>query len=414
MPLSELTDSAAVRRAVEEFDAIGREAFLKRYECAQSKSYFLLYRGKTYDSKAIVIAAFVHQHGRRPEGKVSPGQEGAVAVLKRLGFTMAEAKPPWHEDEMVLALHTYLAHRGEYLSKRHPAIVQLSDRLRRLAPIRGMVVVAPFRNVAGIEQQVGMFHTLDPKSEHEGRGTPSKLHVAVWDEYSRSPRKLGLRAHQVLNELEAGPRPRSPTKAPTSHVRDRGAARRIERSMIHPDALDAPYKRIRVARAPRVVVAEWKNLDDLDRGTEAHEVARSSLRDHLLAAGFEVHQGTKGEVEYDLSAKREDLRLVVEVKSLPRSAGGQSTQLRLGLGQLLWYRHCYRDRTDHEPVAVLMVGREPQDLLRWRGTCTDVNVVLTWPGRFESLVDDCKIANGRRAKSPDETPRGSLDDEPRP
>lgn len=57
MSLSELTDAAAVRSALVEFNHIGREAFLQKYDYGRARNYLIEHDGNLYDSKAIVGAA---------------------------------------------------------------------------------------------------------------------------------------------------------------------------------------------------------------------------------------------------------------------------------------------------------------------------------------------------------------------
>ena len=54
--LSDLTFRAAVLEAIDEFDRIGRDAFLERYGYSPARRYFFEFDGKLYDSKAIVGA----------------------------------------------------------------------------------------------------------------------------------------------------------------------------------------------------------------------------------------------------------------------------------------------------------------------------------------------------------------------
>jgi hypothetical protein len=56
MALSDLTDPAAINDAVDEFDRIGRDSFLRKYGFGPSRAYFVRREGKRYDSKAIVGA----------------------------------------------------------------------------------------------------------------------------------------------------------------------------------------------------------------------------------------------------------------------------------------------------------------------------------------------------------------------
>ena len=65
-----------VLTAIEEFDRLGRAAFLDKYGFGEARSYYLVHEGKQYDSKAIVGVA----HGYdRPE-------EGPLSSVKRPGF----------------------------------------------------------------------------------------------------------------------------------------------------------------------------------------------------------------------------------------------------------------------------------------------------------------------------------------
>jgi putative restriction endonuclease len=52
MPLSDLTDPAAVDAAMNEFDRIGRDNFLHKYGFGPSRAYFVSRDGKYYDSKS--------------------------------------------------------------------------------------------------------------------------------------------------------------------------------------------------------------------------------------------------------------------------------------------------------------------------------------------------------------------------
>lgn len=89
MALSDLSNPRAVIAAVEEFDQLGREAFLKRYGFKPARSYFLEHEGRFYDSKAIAGVAHGYQHGERLEGRDFVGGEATVRrKLEKLGFTI--------------------------------------------------------------------------------------------------------------------------------------------------------------------------------------------------------------------------------------------------------------------------------------------------------------------------------------
>lgn len=91
--ISELTDRLAVIAAVEEFDLIGKEAFLDRYGFGPSDKYVMVIDGRMYDSKAIVGAAFGYQYPEqgplRPD-EFSGGKATVVRLLQSLGFDVVE------------------------------------------------------------------------------------------------------------------------------------------------------------------------------------------------------------------------------------------------------------------------------------------------------------------------------------
>jgi hypothetical protein len=57
MALSDLSSTAAVLSAIEEFDRLGQERFLELYGFAAAREYLLLFKGRKYDSKAIAGVA---------------------------------------------------------------------------------------------------------------------------------------------------------------------------------------------------------------------------------------------------------------------------------------------------------------------------------------------------------------------
>jgi 5-methylcytosine-specific restriction protein A len=107
MSLADLDDRGAVLRAVEEFDRLGRDAFLEKYGFRPARGYFLVVGGRRYDSKAIAGAA--HEYQFPDQGPLRPVDfSGGDATVKRklesLGFTVhltsasdREERPLWVE-----------------------------------------------------------------------------------------------------------------------------------------------------------------------------------------------------------------------------------------------------------------------------------------------------------------------------
>lgn len=90
-----------VLRAVEEFDRLGRSAFLRGYGFKPSRSYFLVVDDRHYDSKAVVGAAHGYLEGQLPltASEFSGGRDHAAKLLGALGFqvvsqeVLADATP---------------------------------------------------------------------------------------------------------------------------------------------------------------------------------------------------------------------------------------------------------------------------------------------------------------------------------
>jgi hypothetical protein len=60
--LSDLTSPSAVESAMDEFDELGRDAFLEKYGYWRARRYFVRPDGNFYDSKAIAGLAVGYQH----------------------------------------------------------------------------------------------------------------------------------------------------------------------------------------------------------------------------------------------------------------------------------------------------------------------------------------------------------------
>jgi hypothetical protein len=110
----------AIVQALDEFDRMGRSAFLAKYGFSDTRRYFVVREGRLYDSKAVVGAA--HAHEFPDMGPLTPADfSGGEATVKRklegLGFEIlaleehtggAGRNPPWWRDELILALDLYV------------------------------------------------------------------------------------------------------------------------------------------------------------------------------------------------------------------------------------------------------------------------------------------------------------------
>ena len=87
----DVTSPDAVRRAMHEYDELGRDAFLTKYGFGRSRKFVVADDGREYDSKALLAAAHGFQHpaeGPLHSGDFSGGEQ-TNSRLRALGFTIA-------------------------------------------------------------------------------------------------------------------------------------------------------------------------------------------------------------------------------------------------------------------------------------------------------------------------------------
>ncbi|WP_210408498.1 HNH endonuclease [Caulobacter sp. FWC26] len=224
MALGDL-DAKAVTRALDEFDAVGRAAFLAKYGFGEARSYFVRRGESLYDSKAIAGAA----HGYlglgaaplKPED-FSGGDATVARVLKALGFDVVRLgadkrvaepeadkpgrNPPWTRDELILALDLYLAHEGVLPDKRSSEIAELSALLNRLSAKIHPVGSATFRNQNGTYMKLGNFRRLDPRFTalgKKGLSRGNKDEEVVWEEFAGDREKLKKVAQAIREAVDS-------------------------------------------------------------------------------------------------------------------------------------------------------------------------------------------------------------------
>ncbi|MCH7583231.1 MAG: hypothetical protein IIC72_11450, partial [Acidobacteria bacterium] len=116
MGLGDLTYDSVVR-AVEEFDELGRDAFLAKYGFREARSYYLNLNGRLYDSKAI--AGVAHQYARPDLGLLraakgltyTPGKTHTTALIWRALWLLMVVSTAFHDrsESFKALLHEYSA-----------------------------------------------------------------------------------------------------------------------------------------------------------------------------------------------------------------------------------------------------------------------------------------------------------------
>ncbi|MER6191986.1 HNH endonuclease signature motif containing protein [Streptomyces cyaneofuscatus] len=96
MAPSEITREG-ILRAIAEHDRLGVEAFRDTYGYRAAVTYLLVHEGREYDSKAIAGVAHRYDFGSAlKHSQLSGGLKGAVAWLRREGFTVVEPPKTFH------------------------------------------------------------------------------------------------------------------------------------------------------------------------------------------------------------------------------------------------------------------------------------------------------------------------------
>ena len=98
MGLNNLNNQGSILKAINEFDSLGREPFLKKYGFAKSAKYYLVHEGRKYDSKALIGAAHFYEFGQPLlPSEFSGGESHTVKKLRDLGFTVISTEPNYLE-----------------------------------------------------------------------------------------------------------------------------------------------------------------------------------------------------------------------------------------------------------------------------------------------------------------------------
>lgn len=146
------------------------------------------------------------------------------------------------------------------------------------------------------------------------------------------------------------------------------------------DEVGAAYRVATVSSVP--AAREPFSVDPglVERALRGHADTQNELAEVLRGAGIEPRSPGPNEPNFDLAWKTIGTLFVAEVKSITDE--NEEGQLRLGLGQVLRYRHRL-ERLGHERVlGVLVPEREPHDPT-WRELCDGVGVIMLSRGELD-------------------------------
>lgn len=138
-------------------------------------------------------------------------------------------------------------------------------------------------------------------------------------------------------------------------------------------SLGTTYRESRVSPLPTERQPFTVDPALVERGMRGHSDMQNALAEVLRQAGIEPRSRLPHEPNFDIAWETEGTVFVAEVKSI--TDDNEEEQLRLGLGQVLRYRHRLQALGHDHVVAVLAPERAPRDST-WRDLCDDVGVVL--------------------------------------
>lgn len=142
------------------------------------------------------------------------------------------------------------------------------------------------------------------------------------------------------------------------------------------------YRRAtREEREPRGIADLQRDLDELERRTALHMDLQDRLADALAALGMLARSPGPTEPQYDLAFESGEDVSIAEIKTLAGAHHAQ--QIRLGLGQVVEYRHRMSERLGIEVHALLMLDRVP-DNGDWAAILESVGVTLVTEADLEA------------------------------
>jgi len=109
--------------------------------------------------------------------------------------------PPWHRDELILALDLYFRHPPAHISKEHPQVRALSNVLSALPIRQDRPDAARFRNANGVYMKLCNFLRLDPTYNGKGRQAGGALEEKVWTDFAGDRARLAQTAQAIRDRI---------------------------------------------------------------------------------------------------------------------------------------------------------------------------------------------------------------------
>lgn len=142
--------------------------------------------------------------------------------------------------------------------------------------------------------------------------------------------------------------------------------------------LGAPLQRRTVGQRPAGSL--MVDLNNLEKGSAAHEETVAALISHLSHQDIEVRSYARNAPRFDAGWSRGSDVFIAEVKSLIGTSEDQ--QIRLGIGQILDYTHQLKAMRSFGRVQPVLVLEKKPSSNRWQLLAKDNGILLTWGPDF--------------------------------
>lgn len=373
MALADLTSHVAVHEAMDEYDRLGRSAFLTKYKSGGRHSYFAVRSGVRYESKPIVAAAHGFQFGMPLDPATFLGGAATVArKLGELGFQLdrggdavVPASPKQGSDlepgqtYSWEYLGTVFAFKADYFSVAGGMISRPGENVVLLVTHPGGArsfdygdywdkddLIYTGRGQKGNQERVGanrdvaenratllVFEPGDASRELVFIGRA----VCVDEWTATAPDRDEQERHVLRFRLRFQSKPISPT------------ARR-KRAPFESQGPQRQPRRFDPSRAPRESQLKgWKRspeeiLSLQEKARQGHHRLLTELAAWLEERAWENIQEIEGAVDLWATRASDRRRVLFEAKTLGKSA--EVKRARAALAQLLEYRYFYGDPAD--------------------------------------------------------------------
>lgn len=162
MSIHNLKDPQAVVAAIQEYDRLGRTAFLNKYGFGKSREYMLrdASTGKIYDSKAIVGAAYGYafpDNGPLRSEDFSGGEATVERVLSNLDFEVVRVGQDWSIEDVELIVQDYFVMLAAESVGKSYSKSEHNEQLRiKLKARSKSSVELKHQNISAVLDQLGL------------------------------------------------------------------------------------------------------------------------------------------------------------------------------------------------------------------------------------------------------------------